>query len=369
MNQRWCHEKKGIRTGEAHGLTTGARTHRYDSTFLPPRESLGFPRLVGARGPAGRRRLGLSFAARLAAHPVLVEVVPPSIRAKPAQIEDSLKLVGSILEECAVDAVNVPEILGSAFQSMDPLDFGRLVRERFSVDVVVNKVVVHDARFEAWVDRVLESEICSAVLVGGERSGIYYPGPSVLKANRLAKERAEKRGRRDFPIGNITIPARPREAARMVSKAQAGCDYFTSQIVYESPTANAHLQAFDDVCALSTLSPKPLLYAFSPAETQQDILFLRYLGVNVPAEVEEKILAAAPAGAEASIRIIEEIWANLLSMWRERHVTVPLGVIVETVSKHNATATTGLVRALQGTFAGNGAQVPAGTAARKAVPL
>jgi len=290
----------------------------------------------------------MTFAKRLGAHPVLVEVIPPALGATAGRIEQSLTLVGDLLSVAPADAVNVPEIIGSGFQSMDPLEFGLLVRERFKIDVVVNKVVVHEPlpSLRAWARRAVEAPIASVILVGGERSGIYYPGPSVLEANGLVREAAEAAGRAEFRIGNVTLPSRPGEASRMAAKAAAGADYFTSQIVYDFPSVNAHLQAYDDVCSLGSVQARPVLYAFSPAESRQDVLFLRYLGVNVPAEVEAAILD--PRSQEkASLRIIEGIWSQLLSAAREREVRVPLGAIVETVSKHNAGAVGPLVRRLR----------------------
>jgi 5,10-methylenetetrahydrofolate reductase len=290
----------------------------------------------------------MGFVERLNRRPVLVEVIPPARGAPPARIEQSLALVGSILDRCGADAVNVPEIIGSGFQSMDPLDFGLLVHERYGAQVVVNKVVVHtppDA-FQTWITRVLDSPIASAILVGGERGGIYYPGPRVTEANRLTRELAASAGRTDFAVGNVTLPTRPHEAARMVEKAASGCDFFTSQIVYEFPSANAHLQAYDDLCALEAVPPRPVLYAFSPAESESDIRFLRYLGVHVPPEVERAILA--PGSAGASLRIIEAVWRELLAAARARGVRVPLGVVVETVSRHHGDAVGPLVQRLRG---------------------
>jgi 5,10-methylenetetrahydrofolate reductase len=242
--------------------------------------------------PPTWRNAGVSFTQRLGQRPVLVEVIPPARGAPASRVEQALAHVGELLHDAPVDAVNIPEIIGSGFQSMDALDFGLLVHHRFGVDIVVNKVVVHEpaANLSLWLDRLLASDAASAILVGGERSGIYYPGPSVLEANRLARERAEAAGRPDFALGNVTLPTRTGEAGRMLAKAERGADYFTSQIVYEFPTANAHLQAYDDVCALAGVAPKPVLYAFSPAANAQDILFLRYLGVHVPPEVEQALL-------------------------------------------------------------------------------
>lgn len=290
----------------------------------------------------------MTFARRLDASPVLVEVIPPAQGATAARIDQSLNLVGELLADAPADAVNVPEIIGSGFQSMDPLEFGLLIHERFHVDVVVNKVVVHEplASLKAWARRVMESPVASVILVGGERSGIYYPGPGVLESNRLLRDAAQTAGRADFRIGNITLPSRPGEASRMTAKADAGADYFTSQIVYDFPSVNSHLQAYDDVCTMGSLTPKPVLYAFSPAEGRQDILFLRYLGVNVPPEVEASIVDPQPHG-KASLRIIEDIWTQLLEAARERDVRVPLGAIVETVSKHNAASVGPLVRKLR----------------------
>lgn len=303
----------------------------------------------------------MGFVQRLSRQPVVVEVIPPRAGAPAKQVEQALGVVDELLDHCRVDAVNVPEILGSAFQGMDPVEFGLLVRQRHDLAVVVNKVVVHEPAeaFRTWFDRVLGSELASAVLVGGERSGIYYPGPTVIEADRAARVQAEAAGRPDFPIGNITIPSRPREAASMQAKIKAGCDYFTSQIIYESPSANAHLQAYDDVCALAGIPARPVLYAFSPAANAQDVRFLRYLGVHIPPDVERTILGAGSDGARVGARIIQDAWTGLLSAASGRRVTVPLGLIVETVSRHNVDATAQLVQSLRQALEQSPAAAPA----------
>lgn len=304
----------------------------------------------------------MSLIERLRDRPVVAEVIPPRIGASQSQIEGALQVVQTLVDTCRVDAVNVPEIIGSGFQSMDPLDFGLLVQDRFGVEVIVNKVVVHEpeVQFRAWIERALREEAAGVILVGGERGGIYYPGPRVIQANRIAKEIAETEGRA-LPVGNVTLPTRANEAARMLEKTENGCDFFTSQIVYEFPSINTHLQAYEDVCALARQRPSPILYAFSPVDGKQDILFLRYLGVNVPPDVEASILAGK--GTQASLDIITDVWNRLTAAAQERGVRVPIGLVLETVSRHNADAVATLVRRLRPDLAKNGAE-PVSAASR-----
>lgn len=274
--------------------------------------------------------------------------MPPRAGAGPKQIEAALKQIEGWIGKFPFDAINVPEILGSGFQGMDALDFGLLVRERFDVPVVANKVTVHSPpdKLRAWFQRAIREGLSSVILVGGERSHIYYPGPGVLQSNRLLREVAEKEGHPDFPLGNITIPSRPREAGRMLEKSRQGADYFTTQIIYESSKANAHLQAYDDVCSLSREPPRPVLYAFSPVGSAQDVQFLRYLGVHIPPEVEQALVARPDGAAAASLEVIEHVWERLLDMAAERAVRVPLGLIIEPVSLHNDTIVADMVARL-----------------------
>lgn len=291
----------------------------------------------------------MSFSDRLNAGPTVLEVIPPRVGAPERVIQRHVDDVGSMLSQgVEIDALNVPEILGSGFQSMDPLEYGTLLHERYGVDLVINRIVAHQPlpRFEDWFRKVLDAPIQSVILVGGERSGIYYPGPSVRQANRQAKMLAQEVGRSSFPVGNITLPSRPREAARMLEKIRSGADYFCTQIVYDAPSTNAHLQAYDDVCRLAEVAPRPVLYAVSPVHGEQDVLFLRYLGVNIPPDIERKLLQSHD-DAGPSIEVIQSIWNTLLGHAAERDVAVPLGLVMETVSKHNSDTVPSLLNQLQ----------------------
>src|SRR5207247_9902701 len=152
--------------------------------------------------------------------------------------------------------LNLPQVLdenhpGQPFlRNLDPRDFAEWLGDALGVDPIVNNVVAHapsrDA-FRHWVKESLEDGLRSFVLVGGTSSRVRYPGPTVLEANQILRTAAK--GHPDVALGNITIPDRENEVERLVEKTQAGCDFFTTQVLFEAEPMATVLRAYGKRCA------------------------------------------------------------------------------------------------------------------------
>ncbi len=249
----------------------------------------------------------------------LFEMVPPAA-GKPEAIEATLseiKKVGHL-----IDAVNLPEIRDE--------DRGS---ERNQV---------------RWLEETYEEfGIRYVVLVGGESSKVRYPGPTVFEA-------AEQVDSRKLPIslGGISIPSRAHEADRIRRKNDAGVVFFTTQILFDSNDIVGLVQRLNGLEARIFLS-------FAPVSHPRDLEFLRWLGVDIPPDLDRFLLVgerageSSPAAAETCLersldlaqRILMDVFDNLPPD------PPPLGLNIEHINRRNFPAAVQMLERLGNLYA------------------
>jgi len=265
----------------------------------------------------------------------LFEVVPPAAD-QPEAIDESLAELKRVRP--FVDGVNLPEIYDedrgtertSKFEPrVEPRVFGSRIQRELGADVVLNRVVVHDPKPEIWFrETCLERSLRNIVLVGGESAKLRYPGPNVMEAAALVR-------REGLPItlGGITIPSRKSESDRIRFKVRSGLEFFTSQILFDSNDVVWLVQRLNGLQARVFLS-------FAPVSHRRDLQFLRWLGVDIPQNLDRFLLgseegAAAPAATclERSLdlaqRILMDVFDNLPPD------PPPLGLNIEHINRRN----------------------------------
>ena len=285
------------------------------------------------------------FRERLGSTPVVLEIVPPPRRASEKAVATFLRKVREATRSLRdLDAVNVPEILeenhaGQPFyRNLDPRDFADLLGADVGPDPIVNKIVAHLAGPSAcrrWIQESLEERgLRNFVLVGGSSSRVRYPGPNVAEANRIL--RAVTPAREDVSLGNITIPERDHEVDRLIEKTRAGCDFFTTQVLFEAEPMATVLRAYGKRCVAEGLAPATVLVSFAPVSDYQDIEFLVWLGASVTPKTEEALLASLEASpGRASLDRARGLWSHLRGAAALSRPAVPLGVNIEEISAHN----------------------------------
>jgi len=265
----------------------------------------------------------------------LFEVVPPPA-GQPEAIDESLRELKRV--KPFVDGVNLPEIhdeergterTSKFVPRVEPRVFGSRIQSELGAEVVLNRVVVHDPKPETWFrETSQECGLRNIVLVGGESSGVRYPGPSVMEA-------AARVRREGLPImlGGITIPSRKNESDRIRAKTRMGLNFFTSQILFDSNDVVWLVQRLNGLAARLFLS-------FAPVSHRRDLQFLRWLGADIPQDLDRFLLgseegAAAPAATclERSLdlaqRILMDVFDNLPPD------PPPLGLNIEHINRRN----------------------------------
>ena len=268
-----------------------------------------------------------------AAPVIFYEVIPPRVDIE-GEMDDRLALVREVASQ--IDVINIPEIReenrngpreSSLPQRLEPRAFAQAIASATQVETVVNRVTVHESAAEQrrWLCETYHQHgIHDLILVGGESRQHQYPGPSVVQTASLAAEEGLQ-----FLLGGITIPHRPREASRVRQKAQHGLQFFTTQVLLDSQDIVHLLRQLDGLKARVLLS-------FTPVSHPRDLIFLEWLGVDVPPAFAREIRQAS--GPEEAVeqslifarRILTEVFAGL-------HPQAPaLGIQVERITKRNS---------------------------------
>jgi 5,10-methylenetetrahydrofolate reductase len=265
----------------------------------------------------------------------LFEVVPPAAD-QPEAINESLTELRRV--KPFVDGVNIPEIhdeergaerTSKFVPRVEPRVFGSRIQRELGVEVVLNRVVVHDPKPEIWFrETCLERGLRHIVLVGGESTEICYPGPNVMEAAALVRRQGLR-----ITLGGITIPSRKNESARIRSKTRAGIDFFTSQILFDSNDVVWLVQRLNGLQARVFLS-------FAPVSHRRDLQFLRWLGADIPQNLDRFLLgseegATAPAATclERSLDLAQRILMDVFDSLPPD--PPPLGLNIEHINRRN----------------------------------
>lgn len=288
--------------------------------------------------------------------PVVLEAVPPELGDGEAGVVRVLEKIRAVHERVPVDLVNIPEIREESSKSdqgerrkpfaprMAPRELALRVREGLGLESMINRVVVHmEARRQAdWFRETYERYgVRRFVLVGGERSDVRYPGPSVSEANELIRETLDVP---DLVVGNICIPGRRGEARRMARKMAAGADLFTTQILY-------HAEEFTGLLDDLREQPRPecaplLLVSVCPVRSAQGIRFLHWLGVSLSADLESRLTAPGEPVLDRSVAHIEAMWRRVVRHGAVTRTPFPLGISLAPIGPIPAEVTAGLGRRL-----------------------
>lgn len=209
------------------------------------------------------------------------EVVPPE-ESKEGAADETVEVVRRVAD--SVDAINLPEIHNEArpgertanfIPRMDPRRLAARLRGELSIEVVTNHCVVYEPDPVPWLRETSDVfGVQHFVLVGAESSSIRYPGPTVLEAT----ERLRAAGHQGA-LGGISIPSRAGEAQRVRRKQAAGLSFFTTQVLFDPNDIVWLVQRLNGVEARLFLS-------FAPVSHPRDLQFLRWLGADIPPDLD-----------------------------------------------------------------------------------
>ncbi len=275
---------------------------------------------------------------------IMLEIAPPRLGAGKDALESRVDRVKHALR--GVNGINyllVPEIINDEGNGMpkgmnvDTRIFGAELSETTGIESIVNNgLVAYRSRegLAAWIlETVNTYQMRKAVLVGRSTDSKYCIGPQIIEANRHALEIADSGGF-ELNVGNILIPEREGESARAFSKTKSGCSFFTSQIIFKPDRAKGIVCGYANNCRRGNVGSGVVFLSFAPAKTQDDIDFFKWLGCDIPREVEIRLKKSQDMGKE-SIKFAKESLSGILEFVKKKGVPVQIGVNIEPVFIRN----------------------------------
>ncbi len=307
--------------------------------------------------------------------PLFLEFATPKLENRAERFREHTTALRHLPDALEIDGVNLPEIQDESQkgergkkrndfqQRVPPREYAATLSESFETRFIINRVIVkaRPAAQERWLIETREEySIDTIVVVGGESGNEEYPGPSVTDGNRLIRDHLNEGGRKythgpvphsiDYLVGNIAIPTRRRqdfdEPERMLKKIRSGADFFTTQIIAEPNSPMKLMEDLSQLLFLEKVTPPTLMWSFTPISSKKDIDFLRWLGVYIPDQIEERLLSSDDPAAE-SIRWAEKIWNRLITTNQELPTPFPMGCNISIMGMRNFDNAVKLAQTLQ----------------------
>jgi len=212
---------------------------------------------------------------------------------------------------------------------VDPLSYAFDELRLGALPRVVYRAVAQpegEASLGPWLAR-LQARGGEAVLVGA-------PSRSTRAALTLTQAYALCRRRHpSLSFGGVVIPERHEasgaEDARVWAKVQQGCRFFVSQTVWSVAATKRLLRDVRRRAEQEGAEAPPILLTLSPCGSEQTLRFLKWLGVGLPAYVEQELLSARDMLAR-SVELAAETFDCLRAFALEQGLHV--GANVESVS-------------------------------------
>lgn len=288
---------------------------------------------------------------------IALEVTSPSIRSSEEAIKNSVEKISAAVKKLGnIDYINIPEIIEENhegkpyYRNIDPREFGRLLHEKTGKEIIVNKVVAHlpSKEFETWLtESISKFNLTNFVFVGVGSDHKKYPGIFVTDANKATAKVAQLTNK-NLHTGNITIPSRNNEVQKIIEKTASGCNFFTTQILYESSGIKKLLHDYDKECKNKSTKPATIFLSFAPAASKQDIEFFKWLGVEFTLEIENRLLQAGDEEiGHVSVKIIREIYSEIIEYREKNNIHVPISLNIEAIFLQNLELAAELIKSLK----------------------
>ena len=279
---------------------------------------------------------------------MIYEIVPP--RRDTSRFSTELKGVEGVLSDQRITAINIPELTNRRVEqtrtvyspaTIPPEDYAMMVQglKESIVNIISPRLSMDEFRRRAF--RILnEYHIPNLVIVGKERHDDQLPGPSATEALRiLSKDKPEGAAlggicifnrRASGSDGAGVVSSRMSEHMRVWLKAEAGCDFVTSQIIFDSKDALSFLRAYQGLCEETQREPVTVFISITTVPTGGILSLLKTLDVVVPERVSSRLLGKSEMGRE-SVQVANEVFSEIVTTTKDEGITVPIGLQVEQV--------------------------------------
>ena len=275
---------------------------------------------------------------------VAYEILPP--REKDGTLNSYSETISSLLSQTHIDAINIPEVHAEVARGDRPIvnqkrgeprEFGGMLQDIVGIEAIVNRVVVHENYEDQmrWVEKTNKIyEIENLIIVGGESSGVKYPGPTVNNMLGSISDQYNGNGG-DIFCGGIAIPSRKNESKNLIKKSDNGAEFFTTQVLYDSSNIIKMIENYQKRCDDLQTFPRRILLSFAPVSSQKNVDFLKWLGVEIPNDTEKYLNGRPGAMTDRSLDVAVEVMNEILDFIVKNNLKVPVGLNVEHIMSYN----------------------------------
>jgi len=289
--------------------------------------------------------------------PVIYEVVPP--RRDGSRFNTELEGIDDVLGESRIAAINIPELMNRVEKqdgsdpiyspaTIPPEEYAMIIRGRKEAIVNIVAPRMKKDEFLRRTHKVIHDyRISNLVVVGKERRTDRLPGPGVLEALQLLGAMRNDQ----VTIGGICIfdrqtvgdpdyedgkrrDGRLSEARRTLLKAREGCDFVTSQIIFDSVPALDFLSSYQELCLATGERPLTVFISLTTVPSQSILTLLETLDVVVPSDVKRRLQSFGDMKRE-SVRIAAEVFGEIIAGVESREIRVPLAVQIDQIGVRN----------------------------------
>ncbi|MEI8165368.1 MAG: hypothetical protein WCG26_03280 [Chloroflexales bacterium] len=217
--------------------------------------------------------------------------------------------------------------------TLEPRVYAQRLQVLTGVQALTYKVVVNfsEASWLAWLDETMADYGISYLSLVG--SSTPNPAPDALPVDRALQLAAAQIG--GPTLGGVVIAERHSptydESRRLLHKAERGCNYFISQVVYDAAPTLRLLNDYVAACAAEAVAPRRIILTFSPCGRPKTLEFIKWLGITIAPATEAAILGD-PAPFSRSVQVCRDLLRTILDQGLAERL--PLGINIESVSIH-----------------------------------
>ncbi|WP_458699404.1 methylenetetrahydrofolate reductase [Sulfurospirillum sp. 1307] len=214
-------------------------------------------------------------------------------------------------------------------ETIDPCDYAKNYLDApLHVPVIIYRAVGKYAKdeFTKWIEDRKGKDFFS-VFVGAASKN------TKVTINVAEAYEIKKRVNPDMIIGGIMIPERHSvkkdEHLRVFKKIESGCEFFVSQCVYDLMGAKRFLDDYAVYAKEYNKEMVPIIFTITPCGSSKTLDFMKWLGINIPAHLEERLKNSEDI-LEESVKLSRDIFEILYFYAKGKGI--PIGCNVESVA-------------------------------------
>ena len=233
---------------------------------------------------------------------------PPSSSLTPAKVSNICSKFVERGRVLAVDGFIVYDVQDESSRTTDKRPFpfralhdsswyAGLITSESGKGCVVYKAAPCDANFESWLaDCVGKDGHTALTVVGAPSSKSTNPGPSTKNACKLVVPHD------GVHFGCVCIAERHLkhrcEHEILIKKMEWGAEWFITQGIYDPQPMIAVIKDYSRKCRELKIQPKKIILTFTPCGRRKTLSFIKWLGMNVPEEVERRMFGTLESEEE-----------------------------------------------------------------------